>query len=353
MAKKKSVNEDVTVIESNILDNIIEKYGNIVKSGTSIANYKPVVVPVSPAIDIGLGGGVPEGSFVILTGEEKAGKTLLALWLAANAQKHYDPISYPNGRKVFFLGIEGRLKPRDLHGIPHLQLDKFHQIVSEKGNILTAEKYLDTADMLIRSEPGCVLIIDSFSQLCTQAEMLAGMDEMQRADGPKLLAKFCRKVANVIPINQTIVIGITHLMSNVTGYGAKYQEKSGNALKYQADVKLRVKKYELLRATDDGVPYGQQVEWKVEFSAIGPPGADVTSFIRYGVGIDESKELVTLGVDLGIIDKAASWFSFANKDEYGDNKYQGLDNLTEVVNTDSNLKEKLRKEIYSTCGLVQ
>src|SRR6185369_7954439 len=106
-------------------------------------------------------------------------------------------------------------------------------------------------DLIIKNEPGAVVIIDSFSALCTEAENLGSMDEQQRADGPKLLAKFCRKVANVVPINQIILIGITHIMANPSGYGNPISEKSGNALKFQSDVKLHIKKFELLAATED------------------------------------------------------------------------------------------------------
>jgi RecA/RadA recombinase len=167
MAKKKSANDKDDKKEkkdkksfSNPIDEILEKYGNVVQQGAAIASTKQIVIPVTPALDIGLGGGIPEGSFNILCGPQKGGKTLLALWIAANAQQHYDKTLCPNGRNIYFFGIEGRLKPRDLQGIPHLDLSKFRQIVSEPGNILTAEKSLDAADMVIRGDPGCVVIID-------------------------------------------------------------------------------------------------------------------------------------------------------------------------------------------------
>lgn len=357
MAKKKHVDGDSdsqkqTDNKVSVIDDIIEKYGAVVRDGVTWAAAKRIVVPISPAIDIGLGGGIPEGSFGILSGPPKGGKTLTSLWIAANAQQVYDPKLCPNGRNVYFFGIEGRLNPRDLQGIPHLDLTKFKEIVSSPGNILSAEKFLDAADMAIRGDPGCIVIIDSFSALCTEAEQLGGMDEMQRADGPKLLAKFCRKVANVIPINRCIVIGITHVMANVTGYGAATQEKSGNALKYQSDFKLRLKKFEAIKLSDDGVPVGQEVQWHVEYSPIGPPGADITSYITYGKGIDESKELATLGEDLGIIKKAGAWFDFVDTATYGDKKYQGKQNLTDAIEADANIKANLRKEIYTTCGIT-
>jgi RecA/RadA recombinase len=163
---------------------------------------------------------------VVLTGQPKCGKTTTSLDFAANAQKpEYGSGSYKDGRMVYYLNIEGRLKKRDLEGIPGLNLEKFDVIGSQTGKILRAEEYLQIAERIINQEPGCVVIIDSYSALCTEAEITSDMDKMQRADGAKLLAKFCRKVANVIPVNKNIVIGITHLMGNPTGYGAEFKEK--------------------------------------------------------------------------------------------------------------------------------
>lgn len=338
---------------SDILDDIIKKYGNIVKSGTAIAATKPTIIPVSPSIDIALGGGIPEGSFCTFTGQPKCGKTTLALWIAANAQKYYDKKLYPNGRNVYFFGVEGRLKPRDLQGIPHLQLDKFHQIVSEPGKILYAHEFLESADMAIRRDPGSVVIIDSFSALCTEAEMVGSMEDMQRADGPKLLSKFCRKIANVIPVNKIIFIGITHLMANVTGKGSPWQEKSGQSVAYQVDVKLHAKTFSFV-GPEGGQPVGQEVVWRVGCSAIGGPGANATSFIKYGKGIDEAKELATLALDLGIVEKTAAksaWLVFSNPAEYTDKKLQGMDNLAEFLSQDQGIYDKLHKEIYAACGI--
>jgi len=135
------------------------------------------------------------------------------------------------------------------------------------------------------------------------------MDKMQRADGAKLLAKFCRKVANIIPVNKNIVIGITHLMGNPTGYGAEFKEKSGQAIAYQTDIKLRAKTFSPWTLGADGSQIGQEVQWQVICSALGPPEASTTAYIRYVEGIDKTTELFVLASDLGLVNKAGAWYT--------------------------------------------
>src|SRR6185369_16534088 len=297
---------------------LIKKYGDLIKSGKSVVDRKKKVISVSPAIDIGLGGGIPEGSLFILTGKPKAGKTTTSLMFAKNAQL--------DGREIYYLNIEGRLRARDLAGILGLDLEKFHVIESSQGNILSAQKYLEIAEVIINTVPNAVVIIDSFSALCTQEEMTADIDKMLRADGPKLLAKFCRKIANVLPVNNTILVGITHISSNVTGYGSPFTEKSGWALAYQVDVKLWAKGMKDWRLSDDSGQIGQIVEWDVITSAISGPGQKVQSYIRYGEGIDNFTELANMAADMGIIKKGGAWYTL-NKDDGSEEKVQGLEKV--------------------------
>jgi recombination protein RecA len=253
-------------------------------------------------------------------------------------------------RNVYYLNIEGRLKKRDLQGIPHLNLDKFHIIGSQTGNILHAEKYLQMAERIINEDPGSVLIIDSYSALCTEAEITSDMDKMQRADGAKLLAKFCRKVANVIPVNKNIVIGITHLMGNPTGYGAEFKEKSGQAIAYQTDIKLRAKSFKPWLVGTDNVQIGQEVEWHTQCSALGSPGGNITSYIRYGKGIDKEMELINLAVDIGLINKGGAWYSLDFLDG-NKTKFQGTEKVRNFLLEDKSVYDTLYAEVKKTMGI--
>jgi recombination protein RecA len=327
----------------SLKEDVVKNFGDdIILTGNAIVDKKSVIIPVSPSLDVVLNGGIPEGSFVVLTGQPKCGKTTTSLDFAATAQKKEYQGDLKSPREVYYLNIEGRLKKRDLEGIPNLDLDRFHVIGSQQGKILHAEEYLQIGEKIINEVPGCVLIIDSYSALCTEAEITSEMDKMQRADGAKLLAKFCRKVANVIPVNKNIVIGITHLMGNPTGYGAEFKEKSGQAIAYQTDIKLRAKTFKAWTLGTEGTQVGQEIEWQVMCSALGPPGGQITSYIRYGQGIDKYTEAITLGSDLGIIHKGGAWYtltSLADKPKFqGTEKVRQylldhLDSYSELVNT--------------------
>jgi len=336
---------------SKIKEDVKKKFGSdIILSGNSVVDKESVVIPVSPSIDLVLNGGIPEGSFIVFTGQPKCGKTTTSLYLAATAQDpKYGHDSFKDGRDVYYLNIEGRLKKRDLEGIPHLNPDKFHVIGSQQGKILHAEEYLQIAEKLINEVPGSVVIIDSYSALCTEAEITSDMNKMQRADGAKLLAKFCRKVANVIPVNKNIVIGITHLMGNPTGYGAEFKEKSGQAIAYQTDIKLRAKKFSPWTLGSDTTPVGQEVEWQVVCSALGAPGASMTSYIRYGQGIDKYTEIAQLASDFGIISKAGAWFTLTHLEDKP--KFQGLEKVKKYIAENPEVYDDLLKQVKEMMGV--
>jgi recombination protein RecA len=160
----------------------------------------------------------------------------------------------------------------------------------------------------LHNYPGSVHIADSFTMLATKNEMDSGMDEMQRTETQRLLAKFFRRVKDVISVNRCLLIGITQLMGNPTPYGGP-QEKGGMTLKYAVSNKIRAKKVKEIKV--DGIQVGQEVTWDIETSAIGPPGQTVVSKIRYGEGLDKVGELIDLGVDLAIIQRAKNgWYTF-------------------------------------------
>ena len=337
---------------ASLKEDVKKKFGDeIILSATSIVDRESVIIPVSPALDIVLNGGIPEGSFIIFTGQPKCGKTTTSLDFAATAQKPEYQGDLKTPRQVYYLNIEGRLKKRDLEGIPGLDLERFNVIGSQQGKILHAEEYLQIAERIINEEPGSILIIDSYSALCTEAEITSTMDKMQRADGAKLLAKFCRKVANVIPVNKNIVIGITHLMGN-PGYGnVEWKEKSGQAIAYQTDIKIRAEYFKAwsIGKEDDKNQIGQEVVWKVLCSALGPPGGSISSFIRYGTGIDKNAELFKLAVDLGLISKGGAWYTYSSIEDKP--KFQGMEKAIDYLSGNPELYDSLWQEVKTTMGI--
>jgi len=328
MAKKAAIkNED----ESNTLDDKQPKKKkedllDFIINGHALVARPKVVIPISPAIDVATGGGIPEGSFFIPTGKPKLGKTVTALQLACNAQKpQYKSKFDDTGRDVYFYNIEGRLKSRDLLGIRGLNLDKFHIIESRPGRILSGEDYIDTAERLINERPGTVHIFDSFSQLCTAARRDGDIRDRVRDDAPLLLANFCKRICNVLPVNDTIVVGITHIIANQGGgpMSKPTSEASGNKIQYGSDTKLVGKYTEKWEV--GGQQVGQIIHWRCEWSALSGPG-ELTSYLRYGYGLDKESELITLAVGLGIITKGGAWFTFKDGTQA-----QGLEKARNVL----------------------
>ena len=320
---------------------IIKEYGDVLHDASSITEKPLEVISGGPKLDMALGGGVPEGSLFIMTGPEKVGKTVTALSFCANAQKHYE-------REVYYANIEGRLKKRDLQGITDLSLDpELMQIIgSTEGNILSAEKYLSIVDNIVHTKPGAITVVDSFSALSSESELTGNLEDVQVMSVQKILAKFFRRISNVLPINRVTVVGITHLMANVQrfGRGKTKIEKSGSALKYQVDVKLHATHSVPLMQGDTQI--GQTIHWQIMTSAIGPPGQKVESHIRNGKGIWKEMEIADLIIDFGLITKAGAWLKLPNGE-----KIQGKVKLAQYLEENPDQYQTFRDEVFSMVGL--
>jgi recombination protein RecA len=320
MAKKKNTTVEVEGDESKAPEKDLSE---LFVSAHALINRKFVIIPVSPIIDVMLGGGIPEGSFVIPTGPPKVGKTTFCLQFAANAQKkQYGGEFCPEGREVYIYNIEGRLKRRDLLGIHGLDINRVSVIESKPGQILSAEEYIETGERLINEKPGAVHIFDSFSQLCTKSRRTASYSDRFRDDTPLLLASFCKRICNVIPVNRCIVMGITHEIANQGGMPGQspWVEASGRKVQFAVDVKMKATHATPWKVGKDETQIGQEVHWKCTSSAIGGPG-QCTSRLRYGYGLDKEAELIDIAPDLALLTKKGSWYTFADGTQM-----QGLDN---------------------------
>lgn len=308
--------------EKKIHKELEDKYGDgTIVDARFIVENKKNVISISPALDMAIGG-IPEGTWTILSGPEKCGKTTTALQIAANAQSVYD-------KYVYYLNVEGRIKgDMNLLGVKDLNIDKMKIIQSVKGKILTAEDFLNEAIFVVKNHPGCVLIIDSASALCSEKEITEDITSSTRNNGPKLLASFCRQMGTIVPVQDTIVIIIQHLIANTSGYGAPFMEDGGNKIKYQVDTKLRCTKTEPY-GSDKEKPVGQILHWKVLCSAMSSPGIKVQSYLRYGYGLDKENEILAIACDLGLVTKGGAWYTTAWLDE--PYKLQGMENLRDFL----------------------
>lgn len=319
----------------SIIEKIEKLIGkNIIVGGDLIQKEHRQIIPLGPALDVGLCGGIPEGSWVVISGPPKYGKTTTMMSFAANCQKP----EFGN-RNVYYGSIEGRFGPQNLQ-IDGLitESPRFNLIRSTKDHILTAEEFLQIFEIAIRDDPGCLVIIDSYSALCTASETSKDFSANLRSDAPKLLMNFCRKMSQLVPLNKCIVMGVTKRIANTSGFGSPWSEAGGNGIQFQESVKISLKKREYV-VDPDGSTIGQKVLWKIEDSALGPPNGEVESIIKYGKGIYKAAEIGMLALSMNLAEKNGAWYYI------GDQKWQGEVNFFRAIEEDEALQAKLYKDI--------
>lgn len=350
MAKKKPPEDEMTTEQfSDLLFAEVDKeFGDVLVSGSELADEPKTTIPMSTAMDMITSGGIMEGSWVGITGNPKLGKTVLALTLAANCQKP----EY-GSRPIFYGNVEGRIGKMHLTGIKGLDLSpgKFTIIRSRKGKILSGPEHLKIYEMILKTIPNAVLIIDSISCLCEQKEADEGAGVQSRGGGAKMFSQFCRTMNNVVPVNNSIVVGITHLICNTGGMGAGMVERAARMWMYQCDYQLRgIRKSDWI-VGDKRI--GQKVEWLCNTSRTGPPGMKIESCLRYGVGFDSLYEIIEFGSDLGVIKKSGSWFTIdfdTGNETWNTLKWQGGEKLYQFLLETPDLVAKLREQVMVNSG---
>lgn len=350
--------------DNEYLKKLIKEYGNIISDGNDVLESKKnyEVISVSPAIDIALGGGIREGSWVTLTGDPKSGKTTTAMQIAANCQK--------DDRPIIYLDAEGRLKDMNFE-VAELDPAKM-KIIHPIDGPISAEEFLDVAYKLM-SHPDwhrACLIIDSISSLMPAKELEGDMSP-GRAGLPKILSVFTKKMGQLLPRQRGLVIAITHYIANTAGFGKAKLADGGNKIQYQADTRMEIagggEKVSAVtpwtNTNKDRI--GQVVNWKIICSSMGSPGGQVQSWIRYGHGIDKVQEVIMLAMDLSLIEKAGAWMTCSFLTEHPDLvkeinpdinvenqeavlksfKFQGQDNLYDFIKQYPKISDILEKQI--------
>jgi recombination protein RecA len=304
MAKAKK-NESNKFENDEVSQAMYVKYGESIKTGTqvlqNISDLK--VLSVSPALDLELGGGFREGSVVIMTADPKVGKTTTALHFAAKCQKL--------GKKIIYCNTEGRLAKHNLTGIKDLKVEDIIIVESEDENVLSAEEYLTIIEYYINNDPGCIIIIDSTSNMVPKAELEGEISSKIRASLPKLLAHFCKRVSGTIMKNKCVCIMITHNIANASGIGRRTKwSDCGNMIQYQAGTNINATHATDWTDGENGPQIGQTVHWEIITSAAGGfPGSKADGWIKYGLGIDENQELIKAASEFGLIKANGAWYT--------------------------------------------
>ncbi len=357
MAKAKKTEQEAKELTQDelleqVLSEVEKEYGEgIMVDGHSIMADKKIKVPFSPSLDIITSGGIEEGSWVGITGNPKTGKTTGALCLAANAQKP----EYGD-RTVYYAKVEGRLSTVHLSGIQGLDLGpkKFQVIQSRKGKILTAQDFLRILINIVRTVDRAFIIIDSISALCNEDEQNSDIGDSQ-VGGNRLYSKFVRMMNQVVPVNNTIIVAISHLISNIGKPG--YSERSARAQQYQYDYMLRTIGKEAWKAGEQQI--GLKIKWACNTSKCGPPGMTMDSYLRFGTGIDRLFESLQFGAAANLIRRSGQWYyaeflklpqhkHLLESDEIP--KFNGAEKLYQVLVNKPEWTAALEKEVLTMAG---
>lgn len=289
-----------------------------------------VVSTGSLGLDIALGiGGLPRGRVVEIFGPEASGKTTLALQAAAEAQKL--------GGTAAFIDAEHALDPQYAEKLG-IKVDEL--LVSQPD---TGEQALEIADMLVRSGAVDVIVIDSVAALTPKAEIEGEMGDSHVGLQARLMSQALRKLTANIKRSNTLVIFINQIRMKIgVMFGSPETTTGGNALKFYASVRLDIRRTGALKKGEEIV--GNETRVKVVKNKMAPPFKQVTFDILYGKGVSRAGEIIDLGVQQGIIEKAGAWYSY-NGDRIGqgrDNVRQYLGEHPEIAQTiEAGIREKL------------
>ena len=292
------------------------------------------------SLDIALSGGIPDGTICLITGKPKSGKTTLCLELIRNAQIL--------NRPTFYINIEKRCTPALLSTIRGLDPTKLQIIPHKIDKPLTAEDYLNIIEHISKTQKKAVVVIDSIAALSTMTEQEEQIGSNKDMAGPaKLLSAFFRRAQQIVDSNDVILIFISQMMTNREPRGPKYVEKGGVAIQYACSVWLKItwtQQWE--RNVETNAPDGHDMHITVQSSALGRPFLPCTLPLRYGVGIDNVRDIVVTAENLGLIEKAGAWYSIPMFADGGDPpKFQGLARLSNYMKENPDKLEQLEAEV--------
>ena len=287
----------------------------------------------SLGLDIALGiGGLPRGRIVEIYGPESSGKTTLALHVAAEAQK--------KGGVCAFVDAEHALDPAYAK---KLGVDIDELLISQPD---AGEQALEIADTLVRSGAIDVLVVDSVAALVPRAELEGEMGDTHVGLQARLMSQALRKLTSSISKSNCLVIFINQIRLKIgVMFGSPETTSGGNALKFYSSVRLDIRRIGAIKDRDEIV--GNQTRVKVVKNKVAPPFRVIEFDIMYGEGISKLGELLDLGVNANIVEKAGSWFSH-NEERIG----QGRENAKKFLADNPSVAMDIENAVRENAGLV-
>jgi len=280
----------------------------------------------SLSLDMALGiGGLPRGRVVEIYGPESSGKTTLALHVIAEMQKL--------GGTAAFIDAEHALDPAYAK---RLGVDTDDLLISQPD---TGEQALEITDMLVRSGGVDIVVIDSVAALTPKAEIEGEMGSSHMGLQARLMSQALRKLTSNIKKTNTMVIFINQLRMKIgVMFGNPETTTGGNALKFYASVRLDIRRIGAIKKGDEIL--GNETRVKVLKNKVAPPFKKAEFQILYNQGISRESEVIDLGVELGLVEKAGAWYSVD-----GERIGQGKDNARDYLKDNSEICQKIEVKI--------
>ena len=311
------------------LDKLDKTYGkgSVMRLGDQEVERIESISSGSLGIDIALGiGGYPKGRVVEIYGPESSGKTTLTLHAIAECQKAGGIAAFIDAEHAF-----------DRFYAEKLGVDLGELVISQPDN---GEQALEIADNLIRSGAVDALVIDSVAALTPKSEIEGEMGDSKMGLHARLMSQALRKLTSSISKTNCTVFFINQLREKIgVMFGNPETTTGGNALKFYASVRIDIRKSTQLKDTEGGV-LGNKTRVKIVKNKVAPPFKTAEFDIMYGEGISKTGEILDIGVELDIIEKSGSWFS------YGGSKLgQGRDSVKSILKDNPELMEELEQKI--------
>ena len=310
------------------LDRLDKSYGkgSVMRLGDEPVEKLEVIKTGSVTLDRALGvGGFPKGRVVEIYGPESSGKTTLAIHAVAEAQKKGGIAAIIDAEHAF-----------DQFYAKNLGVDVDNLLISQPDN---GEQALEIADNLIRSGAIDIIVIDSVAALTPKAEIEGEMGDNQMGLQARLMSKALRKLTGSISKANTCCIFINQLREKIgVMFGNPETTTGGNALKFYSSVRIDIRRSSAIKNADKII--GNRTRVKVVKNKVAPPFQQAEFDIMYGEGISKIGEIIDLGVEMNIINKSGSWYS------YGETKLgQGRDAVKDILNDNPELLEELEIKV--------